>query len=391
MDNNSLIFAFFLIFSGAALLATIVLYTRQSLLVAYILLGAIVGPWGFKLISQTKVISEISSVGIMFLLFLLGLNLKPANLLGMIRRATWVTLLAAFCFTALGTGICLLFKFNLLDSLIIGIALLFSSTIIGLKLLPTSALEHQRIGEIVVSILLFQDIIAILVLLFLDIWGTGAPPPDIIDIGRTIIALPCLLLVAYFFEKYVLFRLFNRFERIGEYVFLLAIGWCIGLAELGYFLGVSHDIGAFIAGVSLASRPITSYISQNLKPLRDFFLIVFFFSVGAAVNFHLLPTIIWPVIALVLVMLLAKPIVYRLLLRSIDENKQVAWEIGVRLGQGSEFSLLVGFMALQGALLSPLGYLCIQSVTVISFIISAYVVTLRYPSPIAIYRELRQD
>lgn len=391
MDNHSLIFAFCLIFTGAAILATLVLFTKQSLLVAYILLGAIVGPWGFKLIAQTQVISEISSVGIMFLLFLLGLNLKPANLLGMMRRATLVTLLSGLCFMLLGMTLCLLFGFTLLDSILIGTALLFSSTIIGLKLLPTLALEHQRIGEVVVSILLLQDIIAILIMLFLDVWGTGEHHLGALAITRTILALPCLLLVAYFVEKFILFKLFTRFERMGEYVFLLAIGWCIGLAELGYVLGVSYDIGAFIAGVSLASRPISSYIAENLKPLRDFFLIVFFFSIGASVNFHLLPSIIWPVFALVLVMLLGKPLIYRFLLRRIDENKQVAWEIGMRLGQGSEFSLLIGFMALQATLLSHVGFLCIQSVTVISFIISAYVVTLRYPSPIAISHDLRQE
>jgi len=391
MDTNSLIFAFFLIFTGAAILATLVLYTRQSLLVAYILLGAIVGPFGLKLITQTTVISETSSVGIMFLLFLLGLNLKPGNLFGMMRRATLVTVVAAICFMLLGTAVCLLFRFSLIDSIIIGTALLFSSTIIGLKLLPTSALKYQRIGELLVSILLFQDIIAILVLLYMDILGTGRSHPGWFYSIRTIIALPCLLLVAYVVEKQILFKLFTRFEHIGEYVFLLAIGWCLGLAELGGMFGVSHEIGAFIAGVSLASRPVSSYISQNLKPLRDFFLIVFFFSMGASVNFHLLPTVIWPVLSLTVIMLLIKPIIYRLLLKSINENKQVAWEIGVRLGQGSEFSLLVGFMAVQAALLSKMGYLCIQAVTVFSFILSAYIVSLRYPSPIAIYKTLRQD
>ena len=391
MTHNSIVFAFFLIFFGASLLATLALFTRQSLIVAYMLLGIVVGPYGLQLIPHTKTISDISSVGIMFLLFLLGLNLQPKNLIAMLRGATIVTLVSAVIFAVISVVVGRHFGFDWFNSLLIGIAMMFSITIVGLKLLPTTALHHQHIGQAVVSILLLQDIIAIFVLLVLNVWSSGENGSYGMAIARTLVGVPVLVLVAYFVEKHILHRLFRKFDRIREYVFLLAIGWCLGMALLAEYFHVSLEIGAFIAGVSLASSPISQYIAESLKPLRDFFLVIFFFAVGAGFNFHLLPQVFWLVIVLTLLTLLVKPLVYRFMLRDFDGNKKTGWEIGFRLGQASEFSLLVGYVAFQAHIMTELAYICIEAVTILTFVISSYIVVLRYPSPLALRAELRRD
>lgn len=392
MSTHDIVFAFFLIFFGASVLATLALFTRQSLIIAYMLIGIIVGPFGLHLIPQTTTITSISKIGIMFLLFLLGLNLQPRNLFAMLRGATIVTLASGIIFASLSILIGLHFGFDLINSFLIGVALMFSSTIIGLKLLPTTALHHQHIGQAVVSVLLLQDIIAIIVLLVLNVFTVDQHGTYMMAIIRTIIGVPILVLVGYFVERHILHRLFHRFDRIREYVFLLAIGWCLGMAILAEFFHISLEIGAFIAGVSLASSPISQYIAESLKPLRDFFLIIFFFSIGAGFNFHLLPTVFLLVIVLTLLTLLIKPLIFRFLMGEIDGgNRKTAWEIGFRLGQASEFSLLVGFLAYQSKLLSEPAYICIQAVTILTFIISSYIVVLKYPSPLAIRSELRRD
>jgi len=394
METNGIVFEFFLIFFGASVLATLALYTRQSLLVAYMLAGAVVGPYGIGLISKTQAVSDISSVGIMFLLFLLGLNLQPKNLMKMLRGATVVTIISSVIFALLSIISARYFDFSWGDSLLIGIAMMFSSTIIGLKLLPTTALHHQRIGEVVVSILLMQDIVAIVVLLILNMI-TGAETSRSHDyffaIVRTLVAVPLLVLLAYYVEKYILFHLFRKFNRIREYIFLVAIGWCLGLSEFGSLFGVSHEIGSFIAGVSLASSPISQYIAESLKPLRDFFLVLFFFSVGAGFDYTMLPQVWMPVIVLSLLVLLIRPVIYRLLIRELDDNRKMAWEVGVRLAQASEFSLLVGFLAHEANIISPMAYTIIKSVTILTFIVSSYVIVMYYPSPLAINPELRRD
>jgi Kef-type K+ transport system membrane component KefB len=388
MNNNSILYSIFLIFSGAALLSTLALYTRQSLLVAYMLLGVLLGPWGLKFIADPSMIREIGDVGILFLMFLLGLNLQPQNLLHMFKKTTWIAVVSSVVFALIGFLIARLSHFNIIESWIIGGAMMFSSTIIGLKLLPTTILHHQHTGEIMISILLMQDLIAIIFLLIIHASMRGL---KLMDLGVVSLSLPFLIIFAFLFERFVLLKLFSRFDRVREYMFLLAIAWCLGFSELAEVVGLSREIGAFIAGVSIASSPIALYIAESLKPIRDFFLVMFFFAVGASFNLQFFPQVALPSIILGLSLLVVKPVTFSLLLRSVQETRHVAWEVGVRLGQSSEFSLLIGYLALTSALISAAASNLIQAATMITFIASSYLVVLKFPTPVAISDKLRRD
>jgi Kef-type K+ transport system membrane component KefB len=387
--TNSMVFTMFLIFTGAALLSTLALYTRQSLLVAYIILGALLGPWGLGLIADPQLIEKTGDFGIIFLLFLLGLHLQPRNLLHMFRRAILITLASSVIFAIVGFVIAYFFGFNPSESLLIGAAMMFSSTIIGLKLLPTTVLHHQHIGEIVISVLLLQDLIAIFLLFIMHAVTVGVL--DLTKLGLVLLSLPVLLVFTFVFEYFVLRKMFARFDRVREYIFLLAIAWCLSISVLAKLTGLSYEIGAFIAGVSIAEGPIALYIAESLKPVRDFFLVLFFFSVGASFNLHYLKEVAIPAVILAVALLLIKPVTFWILLRQIQESRHVAWEVGWRLGQMSEFSLLVASVGLSSALIgAPASYL-IQATTILTFIVSPYIVVLRYPTPVALSERLRRD
>ena len=166
--------------------------------------------------------------------------------------------------------------------------MMFSSTIIGIKLLPTTVLHHRHIGELMIGLLLLQDLLAIIVLmvLFSAVSGDGAGMGT--ELAISLLSLPLLAGAALLCVRYVLLPLITRFDRFHEYIFLLALGWCLGMAEAAKALGLSEEIGAFIAGITIATSPISQYIAVNLKPLRDFFLILFFFSVGARFDLAML-------------------------------------------------------------------------------------------------------
>ncbi len=389
MEATSIVYILFLIFSGAALLATLALSLRQSLIIGYIALGLLIGPWGVNLISDLALIQNIADVGIVFLLFLLGLHLQPQELIRLAGETLVVAGLSSAVILGVGYGYSLLFGYSHVEALIIGSALMFSSTIIGLKLIPTTVLHHQRTGEIIISILLLQDIIAIFLLLAIE--GIADDELGWIALSRPLIALPALGLAAFLLEKYLLTRLIARFDRIQEYIFLLAIGWCLGLAEASEQLGLSYEIGAFVAGVSIARSPIALFIAESLKPLRDFFLIIFFVALGAGFNLDVLPDI-WPAaLGLSLIALLLKPALYRLLMIFSKESAARSTEVAVRLGQMSEFSLLVAVVAVDLAIIrSEVSYL-IQIATLVSFVISSYYIVARYPTPIALSDRLRRD
>lgn len=389
MQDHSIVFSMFLIFTGAAVISTIALYARQALLVAYIALGVLMGPWGLELVSDPELIADIAEIGIIFLLFLLGLNLEPKDLHHLFREAVVVTTASSLIFALAGAGIAFSFGFDTTDSLLIGAVMMFSSTIIGLKLLPTSALHHQHMGEIIVSILLLQDMLAVIIMLVIQ--GVGSQGDWVRESLNIVVGLPALAGGAYYFSRDILLKLFARFDQIKEYIFLLAIGWCLGIAELGQMLGLSHEIGAFIAGVTLAANPIARYIAESLKPLRDFFLVMFFFALGAGYDISMLSTVLLPGIALAAVGVLIKPRVFQFLLRREKEKERVAGEIGVRLGQISEFSLLIVVTATSTALISERAASLIQTATIISFIVSSYWIVMYYPTPIAVDARLRRD
>lgn len=393
MGSETLLFSFFLIFAGAAAVATLALYTRQPLLVAYILLGAVLGPYGFELVTEQDMLKEIAHIGIIFLLFLLGLDLQPKNLAHLLGKATYISLLSSLAFFIVGFGVGWLFGLDWVESTMVGVAMIFSSTIIGIKLLPTTVLHHKHTGELVVSLLLLQDIIAIFVIIM--IFGGGEQEHqngiDLKSLITIVLYLPLLVIVAFGAVRWVILPLIQKFDRFHEYIFLLAIGWCLGIAELASQLGLSLEIGAFVAGVSIASSPIAQYIAGNLKPLRDFFLILFFFSLGAGFNFTLWHQFIVPSLLLAGLMLAIKPAVYFVLLKSTKESKSMAWEVGFRLGQISEFSLLIAIIAENTKLIGEVASLIIQSTALLTFLISSYIVIFRYPTPIAVSDRLRRD
>lgn len=393
MDSISIVNSFFLIFSGAAVLASLVLFTRQPIILAYIVLGALIGPFGLNYVSDARLLSEIAEIGIIFLLFLLGLDMQPSSLIHMLKKATVVAIISSILFALIGFIIAHFFGYSLIESSIIGCAMMFSSTIIGIKLLPTTVLHHRHTGELVVGLLLLQDLIAIIVLLILGGNDPAQASEDssVLAFIKTLLILPVFVFGVFFVVKHLIFRLIQKFDRFSEYIFLLTIGWCLGVSELAHAIGLSGEIGAFVAGISIATSPISQYIAIQLKPLRDFFLVLFFFSLGASFNLGLLSDVIVPALVLALVMISIKPVIFKGLLSLNKEPNDMSWEVGFRLGQISEFSLLIAYLAATASLIGNEASHLIQATAILTFIFNSYIVIFRYPSPIAISDKLRRD
>ena len=389
MGSDPFVFSFFLIFACAGILATLALFTRQPLIVMYIVTGMILGPSGTALIDNPELISSIAKFGIIFLLFLLGLDMQPGKLIKTLRSALLVGVSSSVVFFSVGFLIASAFGYSMTETIIIGIAMMFSSTIIGIKLLPTTVLHHRHTGELMISLLLIQDLIAIIVLLVIT--GGLLEFDGAAKIARVLISLPILLLFSWLFVKYVLLPLLEKFDAFHEYIFLVAIAWCLGMAELSELAGLSLEIGAFVAGVTIATSPIALYIADHLKPLRDFFLVLFFFSIGAGFHMDLLAEVIVPAAALAIVILAMKPITFKFMLRRMSETSALGWETGFRLGQISEFSLLIAFVATAQNLISQEASHLIQATAILTFLASSYLVVFRYPTPIAVDDRLRRD
>lgn len=386
MDN--IIFELVLIFAGAAVVATLFLYLRQPIILAYIALGVMIGPSGVGLIDNPHHIEQLSHVGIILLLFLIGLNLRPDRMIGLFGKVSALTLITSFIFLTLVALTAVLLGFPWLQSLLIGAALMFSSTIVGLKLIPTTTLHHKHRGEMMVSVLLLQDILAIIIILLL----TGGQESNIpLTVSFLILKLALMTLVSFLVVKYIITTLYIKFDTIREYTFLMSLGWGLMVAGCAEYIGLSFEMGAFVAGVSIATLPIALVIAEELKPLRDFFLILFFFSIGAQFDLMVMRDVILPGIVVALVIVVSKPLVYRWGFNMAGEKDYVSTELGVRLGQASEFSLLVAYSAVLSGLIDQRSSYLIQTVVILTFVISTYWVTARYPTPISAEVSKRRD
>ncbi len=377
------LFIIFIIFVGAVVFATVAISLRQSLLVAYILLGLVLGPYGAKFISDAQMFANIGQVGIIFLLFLVGIDLNPRELGFSLKSVSTVTVGASIVLGIIGVFVARSLQFSFTDSVIISVGMIFSSTVIGLKLMTDEELFHTRCGELMVSILLLQDLLAIFVLFLLEGARTGGGIGwD--DLTAAIVGMPTLLIAGFLGKQLLIRPLARYFWHIKEYVFLLSIAWCLSMAELGSFLGLSDGVGAFIAGVTIASNSRTAgLMRERLNPLRDFFLILFFFSVGAGFNYHSMKTVLLPGLLFCSIIVLIKPLIFLAFFRAHGESHANALEVSVRLGQASEFSLLICGLAADAAprLISLRAEYTIELMTLLSFVMSCFYVVQRYATP----------
>jgi Kef-type K+ transport system membrane component KefB len=265
---------------------------------------------------------------------------------------------------------------------------MFSSTIVSMKLIPTTTLHHKHTGEMMVSVLLLQDIIAIVLILLITGGQEGNIP---LTVAFLLLKLVVLTVISFAAVKYLITALYIKFDTIREHTFLMSLGWGLLIAGCAEYIGLSYEMGAFIAGVSIATVPIAMVIAEELKPLRDFFLVLFFFSIGAQFDLLVTEQVLIPGLFITLVLMAAKPFFFKWSFRTVGEPNKLSTELGIRLGQASEFGLLVGYSAIMSELITPKASYLIQTVVVLTFVLSTYWVIYRYPTPISMNASQRRD
>jgi Kef-type K+ transport system membrane component KefB/Trk K+ transport system NAD-binding subunit len=344
---------------------------KQPLIIAYILTGIVVGPSLLHIVKDEESIKVFAEIGIALLLFIIGLGLnvrvvrevgKVAGLVGVVQ--VMATLMLGYTTSfALGYG--------RTESLIIGLALSFSSTIIILKLLGDKK-EHGRLyGKITIGVLLMQDILAMIALIVITASG-GGNGLSLSSVGMLVGKGLAITIPLFLISSHLLPRMRKTIAGSQELLFLFAIAWGFGAATLYKTMGFSIEIGALIAGVSLASTPYAQEISSRLRPLRDFFVVVFFINLGTTLTFGSLGRIWYKVLAFSLVVLLLKPLVTLMTLGLMRYTKLTSFKTATSLAQVSEFSLVMVILAANNHLVGPEVLSVITLVTLISITFSSY-------------------
>lgn len=363
-----------LLFLGA-LLGVLARVLHQPLILAYIFTGIFIA--SLSLIKNTpgQTLSFFSSLGIAFLLFLVGLEFRWQDL-KIIGRAALLTGLGQIIFTAaFGFLLVLFLGFSILTSLYVAIALTFSSTIIVVKLLSDKNDLQSLYGKIAIGFLLVQDFVAILILIFLA--GFSQDVSQTTTFLNFFLLLPKGLLLfgtLVILSRYVLPKFFRYAASSDEFLFLSAIAWAFLFASFSFKIGFSLETGAFLAGFALANSPYHLQISAKIRPLRDFFLIIFFVVLGLGMNFSALSNYLFPAIILSLFVLIGNPLIVLLILRQLEFKKRTSFLASVTVAQISEFSLIIVVMGQRvGHITSEIVSLVVL-VGVITIIVSSYMI-----------------
>jgi Kef-type K+ transport system membrane component KefB/Trk K+ transport system NAD-binding subunit len=328
-----------IIIAITVLIAGIMKLLKQPLIIGYILTGIIVSPYFLNIVKSTETISVFSQIGVTFLLFIVGISLSP-KVIREVGKVSLVTGLGQIVFTSLiGFLIGRLFGFSVIVSIYIAIALTFSSTIIIMKLLSDKKDTERLYGKISIGFLLVQDIVAIILLMIVSSFSGGLNLHEfsIKSLIMGILVLGGLILISI----YLLPKLSKFFAKSQEFLFLFSIGWGMGLAALFYYLGFSMEIGALMAGVALSLSPFHYEISSKLRPLRDFFVILFFILLGSQMVFGTINKIIVPAIIFSIFILVGNPLIVMILMGVLGYKKKIGFQAGFTVAQISEFSFIL--------------------------------------------------
>lgn len=326
----------------ASVIGIVAIRLKQPLIVGFIAVGILLGPSGFGWVEANDQIDLLAKLGITLLLFIVGLklDLHIIKTMGLVALATGI---GQVLFTSIfGYLIALSLDFNQLESIYIAVALTFSSTIIIVKLLSDKREVDSLHGRIAVGFLIVQDIMVIIAMIGLNaISGAevnGKIGPNVIQIA---IHGFLFLLVVGLLMRFVLSPLLEFLAQSRELLLIFSIAWAVSLGALGHQLGFSKEVGAFVAGVSLASTPFRDVIGAKLVGLRDFLLLFFFVDLGAALNLSVIGDQIFAAAIFSVFVLIGNPLIVMVIMGLMGYRKRTGFLAGLTVAQISEFSLIL--------------------------------------------------
>jgi Kef-type K+ transport system membrane component KefB/voltage-gated potassium channel Kch len=366
-----------IIIVAAAVLAVIFRFFKQPPILAYILTGVIVGPLGlFGVTDHTEVWNSFAEIGIALLLFMLGLELRISELKSVGKTALLTGISQIFFTTGIGFLISLLLGFSPITATYMAIAMTFSSTIIVVKLLSDKKDLKSLYGKITIGFLLVQDFVAIIALIILS--GLSSATHALQPMDFLILALKTIVLFGWMIvvSKTLLPRIMRIASKSSELLFLFSLAWAFGMAALvsSPVIGFSIEIGGFLAGIALANSVSHVQIVSKIRPLRDFFITIFFVTLGMKMVFANLDAVLIPSIIYSIFILIGNPLIVVIILGLLGYRRRTSFLAGLTVAQISEFSMILIFLG------NKIGHVpdhvmgVVTMVGAITFVVSTYMI-----------------
>jgi Kef-type K+ transport system membrane component KefB len=346
---------------------------RQPLIIGHIITGLVVGPTVFNLVTDSETLVVFSDMGIALLLFLVGLGLNP-RVIKEVGRVAVLTGVGQVLFT---TGFGFLLVSALTDisttaTLYVAIGLAFSSTIIILKLLSDKKEQTRLHAKIATGFLLVQDIIATFALLFVSANGSGGlNASDLIELAIKAMALIAGLVII---TRYVLPLFTKTISGSQELLFLFSIAWGIGIGAIFKQTGFSLEVGALAAGVALAGFSFAQEAASRLKPLRDFFIVLFFVVLGSQLDVSNIVSVLPVALVLSTFVIVGNPIIVMMIMGLLGYTKKTSFKTSLAVAQISEFSLVLLLLANKSGQIDSETLSLMTVVGLITIAVSSYII-----------------
>jgi len=377
---GSVYYEFAALLGVAAIVGAVALRLRQPLIVAFIAVGILLGPSVLGWVTAKDQVDLLAQIGVTVLLFVVGLklDLRVVKNVGPVALATG---LGQIVFTTvIGFGIALALGMVPVTALYVAVALTFSSTIIIVKLLSDKREIDSLHGRIAVGFLIVQDIAVVVAMLSLGSWQGGVAGHDLWRLGL-VIALKLVVALASIavLMRYVLPRLLRFLARSQDLLLVFALAWGMALAATGDMLGFSKEVGAFLAGFSLASTAYREAIASRLSGLRDFLLLFFFIDLGANLDFGLLGAQTGDAIILSLFVLVGNPLIVMAIMGYMGYRKRTGFLAGLTVAQISEFSIVFAAMGVALGHIEPSALGLVTLVGLVTITLSTYMILYSQP------------
>jgi Kef-type K+ transport system membrane component KefB len=316
---------------------------RMPAIVAYLLAGLALGP-GLGLVGVSETVNFIAHVGIALLLFLVGLELSLERIRDVGRVAMLAGIGQVIVTTLVGTAVCLLLGFDFRAALFLAFALTFSSTVVVVKLLDQKRELNHLYGRIAVGIFLVQDVVVILVLTFL----AGMRSPEQLDarglalgLVRAFGGMALLVAAAVGAARWLLPSVFAWLAESLDAMFIASLCWCFLFVAVAELLQLSPEIGAFIAGISLAQLPYHHELHRRVRPLMNVAIAIFFVSLGVTMNVEAARPVLLSALVLVVFVLAISPVIIMWIVTRLGYGERTAFLSSVTVAQVSEFSFIL--------------------------------------------------
>jgi len=374
--NQTFLVEFGIVLVVATFFGVIARLLKQPLILAYLVAGVIIGPFALGLVKDYSVIETFSSIGIIFLLFLIGLELNPRKLLEVGGSALTVGIGQILFSGLLYYLVATTFGYKGIGGAYFALALTFSSTAIIVTLLSNKNDLDSLYGKILVGVLLIQDFVAVILLTVASGIHSVGVENMLYKLTLGILVKAVLLfLLTYLVSRYLLPPIMHRIARSQELLFLSSLAWCFFLAVSAVSLGFSAEIGAFLAGVSLAPLPFSPHIAVKTKPLRDFFITIFFIYLGTTLVFTDIVKVISPAIVFALLVMIFNPIIVITIMSALGYRKRTSFVTGITLTQISEFSFIAIALGIKLQIVPKEIGTLVSLVAIITVFVSTYLIS----------------